>query len=106
MEELEYLIRRCNKIDTEGGVAYILCANLETARFIKDEARKLNVDIRYPITFGEYIHGGVGIFITHIFVYDSEYILRQFLEPHRRNAMVMTYETCKKLDEMTGSENK
>ncbi len=100
MEDLELLIKECERIDKNGGVAYILCASREQCFMIRDKANKLGIDIRFPISLEEYRKGGVGMFITDILVYEPEWILKRLLIPNSRNANVFLPNDIRMRDEL------
>lgn len=74
------LIELCAQSEANGNPSYIVCHNLNEASRIFREAKSLNLDIAFPITYDELgsFHG-MPTAKFKFFIDNGEYLLRKFL---------------------------
>lgn len=70
------LIKLAAEADKNGEVAYIVCHSQQEANRIARLASSARLDIRYPITFDEFLnYNYAGTKITKFFIDNAEYLL-------------------------------
>lgn len=79
--------------------AYIVCANHNQARRIADQAREMDLNIRFPITFDE-ARDMRGSFPTTFAVDNADLFLRYVLEQGRHTVGYATWESSTDVKEL------
>lgn len=86
------LIQRAATIDAAGGVAYVVVADRERAHTLFQTAQNIGVNIRFPISWREFVTPGSRGFITDYLFDDVDDILRYLAHGRRVSAITLTSE--------------
>jgi hypothetical protein len=86
------LIELCAETERNGKISYIVCHSHEAAYAIKQKAMEMNLDIRFPITFAEFMSGLYAGQRIKNFFFDNADMFLQSLTPVHIAAVVFEKE--------------
>jgi len=71
--------------------AYIICKNRNEAHYIMAMAKEKDLNIRFPITFEEFLHSGMrGSHVRNIIIEDAERLFLSLFENKRLEIEMIT----------------